>query len=76
IKAGAVGGLIYGLYIALVGNNLIAYAESFERSHVHAAGEGGHIHSVGGAVAMASELTAPISVVAGVLWGVFLGGIV
>ena len=67
IKAGAVGGLIYGLYVALVGNNLIAYAESFERNHAH---------SVGEAVAMAGELTAPISVVAGILWGVFLGGIV
>ena len=67
IKAGAVGGLIYGLYVALVGNSLIAYAESFEQSHAH---------SAGGPVAMAGELTAPISAVAGILWGVFLGGIV
>lgn len=63
IKAGAVGGGVYGLFIALVGNHLITFAETFEQGQ-------------GSEEALATILSASLSVGAGVLWGVLLGGVV
>ncbi|RRJ33704.1 CbtA family protein [Halocatena pleomorpha] len=62
-KAGVVGGVAFGLFIALVGNPLIGYAETFEHSH-------GHSSTVSDTVA------AVVSVVGGVLLGVLLGIVV
>lgn len=62
LAAGAVGGLIYGLFVALIGNNLIRYAETFEHGHEEAL----------------TAVIAPqaMSVMAGVVWGLLLGVIV
>jgi len=64
MKAGVVGGLAFGLFVALVGNPFIGYAETFE--------EGGHGHGpvVSGAV------TTGVSIVGGVLVGMLLGAVV
>jgi predicted cobalt transporter CbtA len=62
-KAGLVGGLVYGLFIALVGNGLVAFAETFEEGHAHDA--------AGPVVSQATTVT--VSTLTGVLWGVFLG---
>jgi predicted cobalt transporter CbtA len=58
--AGIAGGLVYGLYLATVGNSFTAGLETFEHGH-----EGG---------AVVSELTtAAVSVGGGVLWGLLFG---
>jgi len=65
LTAGAVGGLAFGLFLALVANPLIGTVES-------AAGDAGSHHAepvVSGAV------TALVSVGGGVLWGLLLGGV-
>lgn len=62
-KAGVVGGIAFGLFIALVGNPLIGYAETFEHSH-------------GGEPAVSGTVTAVVSVMGGVLLGVLLGAVV
>lgn len=61
-KAGLVGGVAFGLFIALVGNPLVGYAETFEHSHE--------------APAVSETVTAVVSVVGGVLLGVLLGAVV
>ncbi|CQH53164.1 CbtA family protein [Halobacterium hubeiense] len=61
-KAGAVGGLAYGLFVAFVGNALVAFAETFE---------GGHSH----APAVPAAATQAVSVAAGVAFGVLLGAV-
>ncbi len=61
-KAGLVGGVAFGLFIALVGNPLIGYAETFEHSHE--------------APAVSGTVTAVVSVAGGVLLGVLLGAVV
>lgn len=60
--AGAVGGLGYGLFVALVGNPLVGAAEAFE--------VGSHEAAVSGATAVA------VGVGAGIVWGVALGVVV
>ncbi|WP_299236248.1 CbtA family protein [Natronomonas sp.] len=74
VGAGAVAGLAYGAYMALVGNPL--------SEHVHEAGHGAdhthagaaeHAHEAGPAVSEAT--TAAVSAGSGVLWGVLLGGV-
>ncbi|WP_049982691.1 CbtA family protein [Halorubrum sp. BV1] len=80
VKAGVVAGVAFGLLVALVANPLVAFAE--ERAQVeHDAGAtadghdhgsadaGGHDHG-GGLPAVVSN---GVSVLSGVLWGVFLG---
>ncbi|MFB6308980.1 MAG: CbtA family protein [Haloarculaceae archaeon] len=62
-KAGAVGGLLYGLFVAVVGNNFVAGLETFESGHADG----------GAAVAWS---TAGFSVVAGVFWGLLFGLVV
>lgn len=62
LASGAVGGLMYGLFVALVGNNLIEYAETFEHGHQE----------------VSTAVVAPngMSILAGVVWGLLLGGVV
>lgn len=62
LKAGAVAGIAYGLFVAFIGTPLIEIAEAYE-THDHAAA--------------IPDLTATItSIGAGVLWGLLLGAIV
>ena len=59
--AGVAGGLVYGLFVATVGNSFTAGLETFEHSH-------------GGGGPVVSELTtAAASVGGGVLWGLLFG---
>jgi predicted cobalt transporter CbtA len=59
--AGVAGGLVYGLFVATVGNSFIAGLETFEHGH-------------GGGGPVVSELTtAAASVGGGVLWGLLFG---
>lgn len=65
-KAGLVGGAVYGLFIALVGNGLVAFAETFEEAG------SGHTHEAAGPV-VPEATTLAVSVLSGVLWGLLLG---
>jgi hypothetical protein len=59
--AGVAGGLVYGLFIATVGNAFTAGLETFEHSH-------------GGGGPVVSELTTTVvSIGGGVLWGLLFG---
>jgi hypothetical protein len=61
--AGVAGGLVYGLFVATVGNAFTAGLETFEHGHSH-----------GGGGSVVSELTTAVaSVGGGVLWGVLFG---
>lgn len=62
VKAGAVAGLFFGLFVALVANPLIGFAETFEAGH-HGAGE-------------PQTVTGLVSVLGGVLFGLLLGAVV
>lgn len=62
--AGAVSGLAYGLFLALVGNPLVGHLE--HATHDHA----GHGHTPG---AVSELTTAIVSVGSGALWGILLG---
>lgn len=62
--AGAVAGLAYGLFLALVGNPLVGHLE--HAAHGHA----GHGHTEG---AVSELMTGAVSVGSGVLWGILLG---
>ena len=64
LKAGLVGGIAFGLFMALVGNPFIGYAETFEHTHHH----GGPV--VSGAV------TTVVSIVGGALVGILFGAVV
>lgn len=63
LTAGLVGGIAYGLFVALVGNALVAFAETFEAGHE--AREATLSHAT----------TTATSVAAGTLWGLLLGGV-
>lgn len=67
LAAGAVGGLAFGLFVAVVGNPLVRAVESL--GHHHAA-HGGHESAV------SATVTNVVSVGGGVLWGLLLGGVV
>lgn len=69
IAAGALAGVVYGIFMALVGNPLTAYMEELAH-HGHDHGHG-HDH----AHAVSETTTAIVSVGSGVLWGIFLGGV-
>ncbi|SFC07160.1 Probable cobalt transporter subunit (CbtA) [Halobiforma haloterrestris] len=73
VVAGAIAGLLYGVYMAVVANPLIEYMETVS----HHAGEHDHGHAADPAHAHAvSEATTEVvSVGSGVLWGIFLGGL-
>lgn len=67
--AGAVGGGAYGLYIALVGNPLVEYAEGLAHDHAH--GHADHAHG-----AVSEGLMHAISVGSGVALGLLFGVVV
>lgn len=77
VAAGAVAGLAYGAYMALVGNPLTEYVHDAGHDnggghdHGHEAGE--HAHEAGHAVSEAT--TAVVSVGSGLLWAILLGGV-
>ncbi|WP_225334383.1 CbtA family protein [Halomicrobium urmianum] len=60
--AGVAGGLVYGLFVATVGNAFTAGLEAFEHGHDH-----------GGGPAVTELTTAAASVFGGVLWGLLFG---
>jgi len=60
--AGVAGGLVYGLFVATVGNAFTAGLEAFEHSHDH-----------GGGPVVSELTTAAASVGGGVLWGLLFG---
>lgn len=64
LKAGTIGGIVFGLFMALVGNPLIGYAETFEEAGHH-----------GGPV-VSGATTTVVSVVGGALVGVLFGAVV
>lgn len=73
VKAGLVAGVVFGLFVALVANPLVGFADE----RVHADGvHDDHQHAAKGAEtdgALSSVVTDALGVVSGVLWGVFLG---
>lgn len=74
LKAGTVGGIAFGLFVALIGNPLVRYAEtvgSGKGSHGHA-----QTHAHGGS-AVGPEVAGSIaSVAGGLVFGVLLGTVV
>jgi predicted cobalt transporter CbtA len=64
LKAGAIGGIAFGLFMALVGNPLVGYAETFEEAGHH-----------GGPV-VSGAATTVVSIVGGALVGVLFGAVV
>ncbi len=66
LGAGAAGGLAFGLFVAVVGNPLVGYAEKL--------GHAGEESGVHGSESVVSDAVANlVSVGGGVLWGLFLG---
>ncbi|WP_435197340.1 CbtA family protein [Natronomonas sp. EA1] len=63
LKAGTIGGIVFGLFVALVGNPLIGYAETFEHGH----GSGPVVPGV---------VTTVVSILGGILLGVLVGVVV
>ncbi|WP_436346875.1 CbtA family protein [Natronorubrum sp. FCH18a] len=74
VLAGAVAGVAYGLYVALVANPLVEYVEGLGHEHAHEAGHA-HDHAAESAHAVGETTTALVSVGSGVLWGILLGGL-
>jgi hypothetical protein len=79
VKAGVVAGLVFGVFLALVANPMIGFAEELGHgagdaaaAHGHGATEG-HGHE---AAAVSHGLTEAVSALSGVLWGVLLGAVV
>ena len=60
--AGVAGGLVYGLFLATVGQNFTVGLETFEAGHHH-----------GGGPVVSALTTAAVSVGGGVLWGLLFG---
>lgn len=76
VLAGAIAGLAYGAYMALVANPLIGYMESVADGGEHAHATGEHAHEAGEhAHAVSEATTAAVSVGSGILWGILLGGV-
>lgn len=67
--AGAVGGVAYGLYIALVGNPLVEYAEKLAHDHAHDQAHGAGSEAVMHAISVGS------GVALGMLFGVVVFGL-
>lgn len=71
LLAGAVGGLAFGLFVAVLGNPLVGYVEELG----HAAEAGGHHGADHGGHAVSATVTTLVSVGGGVLWGLLLGAV-
>ena len=69
LKAGLAGGVAFGLFVALVGNPLIRYAETLDGGH-------GHTHAHGGGAVDPEVVGSIASVAGGVVFGVLLGTVV
>lgn len=67
LTAGAVAGLLFGLFVALVGNPLIGHLEGTQATETAS-------HHAGPVVS--GTVTGLVSVGGGVLWGLLLGGVV
>lgn len=77
VKAGVVAGLVFGLFVALVANPLVAFADELAGDTGHAADQHGSApEEVHHDSAVPATMTDGASVVAGVLWGILLGGVV
>lgn len=63
LKAGSVAGIAFGVFVALVGNPLIGYAETFEHGH-------------GGGPVVSGAVTTAVSIVGGILLGILFGTVV
>lgn len=63
LKAGLVAGLTFGAFVALIGNPLIRYAETFEHGH-------------GGGPVVSSAVTTVVSIAGGSALGILLGAVV
>lgn len=63
--AGVGGGVVYGLFVALVANPFVAGLETFETGHTH-----------GGGPVVSHLTTVLVSVGGGVLWGLLFGVVV
>ena len=91
VKAGLIAGLVFGLFIAVVANPLVAYAD--EANHAAADSGDGHGpghghergHGAGGGhgggerhhdTAVSMAMDRTVSVVSGGLWALMLGGVV
>lgn len=79
VKAGLVAGLVFALFMAVVANPLVIYADEMN----HAAGEGhghsgAHGHEEGGHAESTVSIAAnkAVSVLSSGLWAVLLGGVV
>jgi hypothetical protein len=71
VKAGLVAGLVFGVFVALVANPLVGFADGAGHgADEHTGAEGQHESAVSATVNHA------VSVVAGGLWGVLLGAVV
>ncbi|MDY6818486.1 MAG: CbtA family protein [Halobacteriales archaeon] len=78
LKAGLIAGVAFGLFMALVANPLVAFADALGHESTHVAG-GHHDADTGGthhAGIVSMTVANGVSIVSGLLWGVFLGMIV
>lgn len=68
--AGVIGGLLYGLFVAVVGRPMVAVAELYEHESTEQAAHGGE-HLIGSDI-----IGAVASIAGGVLFGILLGVVV
>ena len=89
VKAGLVAGLVFGLFVAVVANPLVAFADETnhaagESDHAHEAADGhgveagSHAGDAGGHhdSAVSAAVTKAVSVVSAGLWALLLGAVV
>jgi hypothetical protein len=85
VKAGLVAGLVFGLFVAVVANPLVGYADGAGHAveDGHGAGEAGHDHAGGHTseagshhdTVVSTAVTKAVSVASAGLWAVLLGGV-
>ena len=68
--AGGLAGVVYGLFMAFVGNPMTDFLHDYGHGHDH-----DHGHSHESAHAVAESTTALVSVGSGLLWAIVLGGL-
>jgi len=68
--AGGLAGVVYGLFMAFVGNPMTDFLHDYGHGHDH-----DHGHSHESAHAVAESTTALVSIGSGLLWAIFLGGL-
>jgi hypothetical protein len=64
---------VFGLFVALVANPLVVYAD--ERAHAASEHGGAHVHESAETQGSATVVTKAVSAVSGGLWAVLLGGV-